>query len=421
MKTGRFRYKILFTLWLLYFINYWDRISVLTLLPLIREDLHLTHAEIGFAASIFFLAYAIAQVFAGHMADRFGAKIMMTIAISAFTVVTFVTGLIQNLKQFLLIRVALGLGEGQHWTPSLKICADWFPTKEKGRATGIYSTSFTMGPAVAPIVATLIAASFGWRNVFFFLAIPGLIGIIFLYYFIINTPKQAYELGRLEKNEFDYISSGLLPALAGEKKNVYGAILKDSVFWLYSIAFFFNLAVFWGNTTWISSFLYEQHKIKIAEMGVIAAIPFIVGGASQILGGYLMDKVFHGKIKPILLISFLGCIPCLYAIGKIQTGNISMLILLFVLLGFFANLNWGPFIAFIQLRYPREIVGTAAGISNFIGQCGAFLSPVIAGFLITKTNGNIFYGNAFIFFSLCALMAAVLSLFLKEELFRIEN
>lgn len=98
-----------------------------------------------------------------------------------------------------------------------------------------------------------------------------------------------------------------------------------------------------------------------------------------------------------------------------------MLILLFVLLGFFANLNWGPFVAFIQLRYPREIVGTAAGVSNFIGQCGAFLSPVIAGFLITKNNGNIFYGNAFIFFSLCALIAAILSCFLKEDLLKIES
>src|SRR3972149_11673515 len=105
-KTGRFRYKVLFTLWLLYFINYWDRISVLTLLPLIREELSLSHAEIGFAASIFFLAYAVAQVFAGHMSDRFGAKIMMGIAISTFTVVTFLTGLIQSFKQFFLVRIA---------------------------------------------------------------------------------------------------------------------------------------------------------------------------------------------------------------------------------------------------------------------------------------------------------------------------
>ncbi|OGL45666.1 MAG: hypothetical protein A2W05_07425 [Candidatus Schekmanbacteria bacterium RBG_16_38_10] len=98
-----------------------------------------------------------------------------------------------------------------------------------------------------------------------------------------------------------------------------------------------------------------------------------------------------------------------------------MLILLFVLLGFFANLNWGPFIAFIHLRYPREIVGTAAGISNFIGQCGAFLSPVIAGFLITKTESGISYSNAFIFFSICALTAAIFSLFLKENLLKIES
>ena len=355
------------------------------------------------------------------MSDRFGAKIMMGIAITTFTVVTFLTGLIQSLKQFFMVRVALGLGEGQHWTPSLKICADWFAAKEKGRATGLYTTSFTIGPAVAPIAASLIAAAFGWRYVFFLLAFPGVIGILFLYFFIINTPKEAHEKGKLSESEYNYINAGLPPPLSKGAKGVYGSLLNDPVFWLYSLAFFFNLAVFWGNTTWISSFLYEQHKVNIAQMGVLASIPFIVGAMSQVLGGYLMDKVFHGKVKPVLLISFLGCIPCLYAIGKIKTGNISLLIILFALLGFFANLNWGPFIAFIQLRYPREIVGTAAGVSNFIGQCGSFLSPIIAGFLIVKTGNNVFYGNAFIFFSLCALTAAIFSLFLKEETLRIKS
>jgi len=413
---GSYRYAILASLWFLYFVNYWDRISVLTLLPLIREDLTLTHAEVGFAASIFFFAYAIAQLFAGHMADRFGAKIMMTIAITSFTVITFITGIIKNFYQFIAVRIALGLGEGQHWTPSMKVCADWFPTGEKGRATGLYTTSFTIGPAVAPIAATFIAGIMGWRPVFFFLAIPGILGFICLRYFIINTPKEALAKGTITEDEHNYIEKGLPPAVGDGKKGVYKAVVADKVFWFYSIVFFFNLAVYWGNTTWISSFLYEQHKLKISTMGMVAAVPFIVGAFSQYLGGLLMDRFFKGKIKPILFISFAGCIPCYYLLTLVPEGNVPMLIGLFVLIGFFANLNWGPFVAFIQIRYPREIVGTAAGISNFIGQFGAFVSPAVAGLLIAKTaSGGSDYTNVFIFFSFCALSAIFFSLFLKEE------
>jgi len=410
-----YRYLILAALWFLYFVNYWDRISVLTLLPLIREDLNLTHAQVGFAASIFFFAYAVAQLFAGHMADRFGAKIMMGIAIASFTAITFVTGLIKNFYQFIAVRIALGLGEGQHWTPSMKVCADWFPSGEKGRATGLYTTSFTLGPAVAPIVATFIAGIMGWRPVFFFLAIPGILGILCLKYFIINTPKQAFDEERITETEYNYIEKGLPPTSVDNQKGIYKAIVSDKVFWCYSAVFFFNLAVYWGNTTWISSFLYEQHKLKISTMGMVAAVPFIVGAFSQYLGGLLMDKVFKGKIKPILFISFAGCIPCYYLLTLVPKGNVPMLIGLFILIGFFANLNWGPFVAFIQIRYPREVVGTAAGISNFIGQFGAFLSPTVAGFLIVKTVGGSDYTNVFIFFTLCALAAIVFSFFLKEQ------
>lgn len=64
-KLFGYRHVVVFMLWLIYVINYFDRISVLTFLPLIREDLHLTHQQIGFAASIFFFAYALAQVSAG--------------------------------------------------------------------------------------------------------------------------------------------------------------------------------------------------------------------------------------------------------------------------------------------------------------------------------------------------------------------
>ena len=413
--SGNYRYVILLTLWLLYFINYWDRISVLTLLPLIREDLNLTHAEVGLAASIFFFAYAVAQLFAGHMADRFGAKIMMRIAITVFTAITFATGLIKNFVHFFIVRVALGLGEGQHWTPSMKVCADWFPAGEKGRATGLYTTSFTIGPAVAPIAATFIAAAFGWRSVFFLLVIPGIIGIICLNRYIINKPSEALALGKISKGEYDYIEAGMPPPIGHQEKGVYGRVLADPVFWCYSVVFFFNLAVYWGNTTWISSFLYEQHKLKLSTMGMVAAVPFIVGALSQYLGGIMMDKFFKGRIKPILLISFIGCLPSYYIMSIIPQGNVPLLVTFFILIGFFANLNWGPFVAFIQIRYPREIVGTAAGISNFIGQFGAFLSPVIAGFLILKTESGSDYSNVFIFFTLCALSAAIATLFLNEQ------
>ena len=60
-KAWGYRYVILFVVWLLYLINYFDRISVLTCLPYIQKDLNLNAVEIGWLGSIFFFGYACAQ------------------------------------------------------------------------------------------------------------------------------------------------------------------------------------------------------------------------------------------------------------------------------------------------------------------------------------------------------------------------
>ena len=87
-KRGKYRIAVLVVVWLLYVINYFDKMAVLNLLPYIRKDLGLTPATVGFAASLFFFAYALAQLPAGMLADKFGPKRVMYFAITVFTIST---------------------------------------------------------------------------------------------------------------------------------------------------------------------------------------------------------------------------------------------------------------------------------------------------------------------------------------------
>lgn len=109
--------------------------AVLTFLPFIQEDLNLTPVEVGQLASVFFFAYAAAQISAGYLADKIGPKKVMYIAILVFTVITALTGAVKNFTQFLLLRIGLGFGEGHHFAPAIRAINNWFPQNEKGRAT----------------------------------------------------------------------------------------------------------------------------------------------------------------------------------------------------------------------------------------------------------------------------------------------
>ncbi|EAX47029.1 major facilitator superfamily MFS_1 [Thermosinus carboxydivorans Nor1] len=421
-KIWGYRHIVLIMLWLLYIINYFDRISVLTFLPLIRKDLNLTHQEIGFAASIFFFAYALAQVSAGYLADKIGPKRVMGIAIVVFTAVTFLTGMVRNYIQFVLLRLGLGLGEGHHFSPANKTIADWFPKSEKGRATAFFSTTWAFAPAIIPVVITSIAAALGgdWRTIFYILAVPGVIGIFLLYYFVSDKPEEMLKRGRLSQEEYDYIKAGLVSDEAAVEKLGVSVILKDQSLWMYSAQLFCLLAVYWGSTTWISSFLFEQHGFSLAKMGALSALPYVVAIVSTMCGGWLMDKVFH-RTKPVALISFLVSIPVLMYLGQVPKGNINLLIVMLILNGFFVNLIWGVIYAYPQVRYPKEVLGSAIGLANGIGQLGAFLSPLLAGYLVEKTAQGIFYDKVFFMFAACSALGALVTCLLKEETLSIET
>lgn len=423
-KKFGYRHVVLIMLWLIYIINYFDRISVLTFLPLIRQDLGLDHQQIGFAASIFFFAYALAQISAGYLADRFGPKKVMGIAVAVFTGVTFLTGLVQNYTQFVLLRLGLGIGEGHHFSPANRTIADWFPRSEKGRATAFFSTTWAVAPAIIPIIITAIASAAGgdWRFCFFLLAIPGIAAIWLLVVYVSDKPEYMLAKGKLSQEEYDYIKAGLVEEAeegGNAPKVSFSVMLKDSSLWIYTVQLFMTLAVYWGSTTWISSFLYEQHGLSLKTMGFLASLPYIVAFFSTYTGGFLMDKVFKSRTKPVALISYLCAIPILLYIGQVEKGNHTMLIVMLILNGAFVNMVWGVIYAYPQIRYPKHIVGSAVGFSNGLGQMGAFLSPLIAGFLVyTNEAGIATYDRVFFMFAGCSAVAAIAVCFLKEKTYK---
>jgi sugar phosphate permease len=416
-KSWGYRHIIVLLLWLLYIINYFDRISVLTFLPYIRKDLNLSPVEVGWLASIFFFGYAVAQVLAGFLADRIGSKKTMSIAIWVFTLVTFLTGFVKTFWQFIWLRLGLALGEGQHFAPALRMIANWFPREEKARANGFISSTAAIAPALVPIIVTQLAALFGgWRPVFFVLAVPGFLGVWVLWKFVADYPKQMLNT-RVSQEEYDLIISST-DATTSEQGESFGSkmFLMDVQFYLYCLGLFIMLMMYWGMSAWISSFLVMAHGLDLKTMGFVASIPYFVAFLSMNFGGWMADKWFKGKPKFVTIISFLGCIPSFYFIGHVVRGNTPMLILGLISGGFFIHLCFGMMYSFPSRRYPKEVVGRAVGVSNGFAQLGSFLSPLIAGYLVvTLPDKSYDFSNVFFFWSLLGAVGILAVAFLKEE------
>jgi sugar phosphate permease len=238
-KAWGYRYIVLVIVWLVYIINYFDRMAVLTFLPFIQKDLKLTPVEVGQLASVFFFAYAVAQISAGFLADKIGPKKVMYIAITVFTAITAFTGVVKNFTQFLALRIGLGLGEGHHFAPAIRAINNWFPLKERGRAVSFFATSWAVAPAIVPVIVTSISFYFfggGWRPVFYILSIPGLLGIFILWRYVSDTPKEMIDKGRLSKDQ--EVKEEIAPDVKKDKKGNYGLFLKDINFYIYTLMLF---------------------------------------------------------------------------------------------------------------------------------------------------------------------------------------
>ena len=418
-KTWGYRWTILLIIWVLYIINYFDRISVLIFLPYIQRDLNLTPVEVGWLGSIFFFGYAIAQLSSGFFSDKIGPKKTMNIAIWVFTAVTFLTGFVKSFWQFIILRLGLALGEGHHYVPAVRTIANWFPRHEKGRANGYFTTTWAIGPAIIPIIVTWLSADVfegAWRPVFFVLAMPGFMGVFLLYRYMADYPGQMLQKGKMTQEEYDLITSSVGEEMDARERTYSTKIFtRDIQYYLFTFNFFILLMIYWGMTTWISTFLVKQHGMEIKTMGFFAAMPYIVAGFAMWLGGFFADKVFRGRMKVVTMIGFLGCIPVLFFIGRVPKGEPGLLLLGLALGGFFVNFPWGVMQAFPSMRYPKEVVGRAMGFTNGIGQFGSFVSPLIAGYLVvTMMDGSYDFSNVFLFWSALALLAVISAYFLKE-------
>ena len=151
-------------IWIGWMMSFLDRMVMSLSLPFIGRDMHLDATSQGAIISAFFFGYALCQIPGGLLADRFGARKVMSIGIAWWSVFTTCTGLVGSYPIMLVLRGFFGVGEGCFPGASWKTIATYFPPKERATATAVQSTVNTLGPALASLVAAGIIASFGWRT-----------------------------------------------------------------------------------------------------------------------------------------------------------------------------------------------------------------------------------------------------------------
>ncbi len=160
MPASHIRYRVVAVTTLMSVLLYLDRFCISFAEVFIKEDLGLTDTQVGWMLSAFFWTYALGQVPCGWLADRFGARLMLTIYILLWSVFTGLTGAAGVFSALLAMRFGFGIGQAGAYPTSANLVSKWIPFSGRGSASSIIAFGGRMGGALAPLLTALLIVQF---------------------------------------------------------------------------------------------------------------------------------------------------------------------------------------------------------------------------------------------------------------------
>jgi MFS family permease len=166
-ESSNYKWFVLGILTLVYTFNFIDRQILVILQEPIKADLGLSDTQLGLLTGFSFaVVYVTAGIPIAWLADRSNRRNIVAASLGIFSVMTALSGLVQNYTQLLLARLGVGLGEAGGSPPSHSMLSDYFPEEKRGTAISIYTTGIYFGIFFGYFAGGWIAESFGWRKAF---------------------------------------------------------------------------------------------------------------------------------------------------------------------------------------------------------------------------------------------------------------
>ena len=390
------RYVVFFFLYVGFCISYIDRSAIGLALPSISKDFTLAPTQMGVVISAFFIGYSIMQLPGGWMADKFGSKSVILIALTLWSIFTFMTGHASSLAGLLFLRFVFGLCEGPYAGACYRGIAEYFPRELRPAfATGVLSSNY-IGSAIAPIIIVPLILWFGWRGMFQALGCIGLV-YVFFYAFFVKQVKPAEE----EK----------AGAKKGSKKEYFLKLLHFSIIWKLVVCAFCISCINKGLDAWMPTYLIAERGINLKAVGYVTPIPFMASFLSTAVCGWIMNKYFDRVEQYMIGICAVMTAVFLYLMYNAET--LFWVVVFQCGVYFFKACILGSAVAIVLKIVTGSIAGSASTLVNMGGQVAGFISPVIMGYLVSAFNGS--FNAVFYYLIAAAALCAVSALLIPKR------
>ena len=369
-STTNYAWMVVGILWFVSMLNYLDRLLIASMRTPIKADIPMTDAEFGLLTSAFLIIYAILSPLGGYLADRYSRKWVIFSSLLLWSVITLLTGFVQNYTQLITTRAIMGISEAFYMPAAVALVMDYHKGSTRSKASGILMTGLYAGMALGGL-GGYIATIWSWQIGYHLFGALGIFYAVVVYFTLKDAPKDKEEQ-ETEKsgNSFNFIE--MLKSLFSSRGYLlillYGLLGGVCVWLIYA---------------WLPTFFQEGFHLSLGKAGVSGT--FYVQVASLIgvlVGGYLADKWAAKSNKGRIYITAIGFIiggPFLYLMAAADLYWIAILGI--VIFGLTKGNHDANFMPIITQVVDKKYKATGYGIMSFFSVLSGALMIYVGGYL----------------------------------------
>jgi len=386
-----------------YTVSQFLRTSVGVLSPNLMHDFNINPNNMGLLGGVFFLSFAIFQIPAGILIDKYGPRKVMTTIIIFAVLGSIIFALSNSFYSLLIGRILMGIGCSICLMGSLVLITRWADSKQFSKLAGIILAVGGIGGLLATTPLSFFSELYGWKLSFWIAAIITLL-VMMLYYFVLEDKTQGLVLNKTNE------PISLRNLLFVFKERNFKFMIPLS---LMSYSSLFVILGLWG-----APYLRDVHGLDVIERGnilMLMAISWNIG--SLVFGG--LRSIF-GNYKRVVVFGSLGVIFLLIILSLISNIPIIYLYVLFLMLGLFGAFSVA-LISHYQVLFEKEYMGRALSTANFFNFAGVFFIQWLTGKIIYFMGGDSSgapieaYRMAFLFVAILLILSLCIYLFSNEK------
>ena len=326
-------------------------------LPALREDLGLSFTQAGTLAASSTLIYALTQIPAGYLADRFGPKRVFFIGILGTTALVLAFGLVSLYWQALANRTISGFFRALLFAPGMALVTSWYSRERRATAMGLYLLGMVGGQMFLYLVGPWLVTEFDWRFPFItFGALGVLISLAYMQF-----GKEAPSTGSQQTVKMSDVFK----------------LFRSWFMWACGGIQYARLSINTGIMFWLPTFLIVDRGLSLQVTGLIIALRTLLIAPSSLIGGYISDKLRN----PPLVIGFSFVVLATTTALFVAVDNIVLLVGLIAINSLFVNCYFGPLFALPLDVLGSQAEGTTTGFGNFLANLGGFTFTYLLGAL----------------------------------------